>query len=267
MEWILQKHILIYIGIITFLLLVYFLISKWIKSSKNSFESKRRNLARLRWIFIFIFVTVFFVTWASEIYSVILSITAIAAALVISTKEVFLCYGGTFFRFFTHPFSVGDRVVIGELRGDVIEIGLLGTQLLEVGPKDLTHQYTGRLVTVPNSKFLNTNVFNETYSSDYILHTFTIKINADGNWEKEMSLILDCAKNHCDKYIEKAKDHFQKISDKKQLATPFVEPRINIKVSDSNAINVLVRVTVPVELRGRIEQAIVKDFLKEKFKN
>ena len=166
-EWLMQKHILIYIGLVLLLSLIYFLIGRWIKKSKNSYESKRKSLFRLRGIFVLIFVAAFFITWASEIYSLIISITAIAAALAIATKEVILCYGGSFYRFFTHPFSVGDRIVIDDLRGDAVEIGLLGTQILEVGPKDLTHQYTGRLVTIPNAKFLSSTIFNETYSSDY----------------------------------------------------------------------------------------------------
>lgn len=266
-EWLMQKHILIYIGLVLLLSLIYFLIGRWIKKSKNSFESKRKSLFRLRGIFVLIFVGAFFITWASEIYSLIISITAIAAALAIATKEVILCYGGSFYRFFTHPFSVGDRIVIDDLRGDVVEIGLLGTQILEVGPKDLTHQYTGRLVTIPNAKFLSSTIFNETYSSDYILHTFSIKIKANSNWEREMDNILACAHQHCDQYIEKARKHFKKISQKKQLETPFIEPRVNIKLKDTDSIHLLVRVTVPVELRGRIEQAIVTDYLKEKFKS
>lgn len=266
-EWILQKHILIYIGLVLLLALIYFLIGRWIKRSKNSYESKRKSLFRLRGIFVLLFISAFFITWASEIYSLIISITAIAAALAIATKEVILCYGGSFYRFFTHPFSVGDRVVIDDLRGDVVEIGLLGTQILEVGPKDLTHQYTGRLVTIPNAKFLSSNIFNETYSSEYILHIFSIKIKSNENWELEMNRILECAHNHCDMYIEKAKKHFHKISQKKQLETPFIEPRVNIKLKDTDSILLLVRVTVPVELRGRIEQAILKDYLKLKFKN
>mgnify|MGYP000214414721 CR=1 FL=1 len=209
----------------------------------------------------------FFVTWASEIYSLIISITAIAAALAIATKEVILCYGGSFYRFFTHPFSVGDRIVIDDLRGDVIEIGLLGTQILEVGPKDLTHQYTGRLVTVPNAKFLSSNIFNETYSSEYILHTFSVKIKSNTTWETEVNRLLESAQKHCNQYVDKAKEHFNKISKKKQLETPFIEPRINIKLKDHDAIHLLVRVTVPVELRGRIEQAIMTDYLKAKYKN
>jgi len=265
MDWILQKHILIYVGLLVILLFIYTIIGGWIKKSKNSFESKRKSLFRLRGIFLLIVIAAFFVIWASEIYSLIISIAAIAAALAIATKEVILCYGGSFYRFFTHPFSVGDRILIGDLRGDVVEIGLLGTQILEVGPKDLTHQYTGRLVTVPNAKFLSTDIFNETYSNDYILHTFIVKIKANKHWEKELTRLLNVAQKHCDQYIEKAKHHFHQISIKRQLEAPFIEPRVNIKLKDTESLQLLVRVTVPVNERGRIEQEIIKDYLREKY--
>ena len=230
-------------------------------------EQKRRSLNRLRVGFFLLLISSFFITWASEIYSVIISLTAIAAALAIATKELLLCLAGSFYKAVTRPFTVGDRVLVGELRGDVIEIGLFATTVLEVGPKDLTHQYTGRSVTIPNSKFLSEEIINETFSHDFTLHVFTVTVPNNENWKVERDLLLECAKISCDRYVDSAKRHYQKISEKRQLDPPWVEPRINIRIPDSEDILLIVRVTVPVRSRGRIEQEILENYLNRKFKS
>src|SRR5690606_21781606 len=133
-------------------------------------------IARARAIFLFLAILSFMVLWADQIYSLIISITAVAAALAIATKELLLCLGGTFYKASTRPFSIGDRIEVGGTRGDVIDIGLFATQVLQVGPGNLTHQYTGRSVTIPNSVFLTQNIINESYSTDYVLHIFEVPV-------------------------------------------------------------------------------------------
>lgn len=230
-------------------------------------EQKRRALNRGRIAFFLLVVLSFFVTWASEIYSVIISLTAIAAALAIATKELLLCLAGSFYKAVTHPFSVGDRIEIEDIRGDVMEIGLFATTLVEVGPKDMTHQYTGRSVTIPNSKFLAVDVVNETFSHEFTLHVFTVTVKNNESWIKERDLLLACAKDSCDQYVEAARIHYESISRRRHLDTPWIEPRINVRVHDSKELQLIVRVTVPARARGRIEQEILEKYLKGKFKN
>lgn len=256
------KQFFSYIGLILLLIGIYTSFGRWIKKSEMLIEQKRRSLNRLRVGFFLVLISSFFVAWANEIYSVIISFTAIAAAMAIATKELLLCLAGSFYKAVARPFTVGDRVLVGELRGDVIEIGLFATRILEVGPKDLTHQYTGRAVTIPNSKFLSHDVVNETFSHEFTLHVFTVTIDNDGGWEQERNSLLKSAKKFCDRYVEDARKHYQMIAERRQLDPPWIEPRINIKIPDAKEIQLIVRVTVPVRARGRIEQEILEDYLR-----
>lgn len=262
-----QNQLISYAGLLLVLLGVYLSLGRWIKRSDMLVDQKRRSLNRLRIAFFLLVISSFFITWASEIYSVIISLTAIAAALAIATKELLLCLAGAFYKAVARPFTVGDRVLIGELRGDVIESGLFATTLLEVGPKELTHQYTGRSATVPNSLFLSQQIVNETFSHNFTLHVFIVTVNNDSGWEKERDLLLECAKISCDQYVQDAKKHYQKISERRQLDPPLVEPRINVRVQSSEEIQLIARVTVPVRARGRIEQEILGNYLKKKYRS
>lgn len=228
-------------------------------------EQKRRSVANIRTFFICILFTTIFVLWATELYQFILSIAALCAAMAIATKDLVLNFGGTFYRAFAHPFSVGDRIEVNEIRGDVVDIGLMSTQLLEVGPKDYTHQFTGRTISIPNSLFLSHNIYNETDSvskeDEYALHVFKVPIKNDPDWKKHVDTILEAANKACKQFEAPAEIHFQKMARKRQVDMPWIEPRINLKFSSSEEIFLIVRVSVPVRKKGTIEQEIIKEYL------
>ena len=254
----------IFILLFSTVILLYYLIGKAIKNSRMHHDQKRRFMANIRAIFFLIIVAAIFILWANELYQFVISLAAILAAFAIAGKELFLCYGGSFYKTFARPFSVGDRIQVGDIRGDVVDIGLLSTQLLEVGPKDYTQQLTGRTITLPNSIFLNTSVFNETddvyEDRDFVLHIFTVPIKNDRNWNEKKTLLLESANQFCGQYIDQANQFFQALAKKRQVGVPLVEPRINIRFENPDLILFIVRVTVPVEQRGQLEQKIIKDF-------
>lgn len=257
---------LIYVGIAILMAGIYILVGKTIKNSRMSNESKRRSLNNLRTTFVFILIIAFFVFWANELYQIILSLAALAAATAIAFKEVFLCFGGSLYRTFARPFTVGDRIQLGDIRGDVVDVGLMGTQILEVGPKDYTHQYTGRMIAIPNSLILTSQIFNESDhmhndKENYSLHVFKVPIKNDKNWSRYKDDLLACAKETCDQYIADANKYFTKVAKKRSVDVPWIEPRINIRFKTESKIDLIVRVTVPVSIKGTVEQEIIRNYL------
>jgi small-conductance mechanosensitive channel len=256
-----NSNMIEFLVIALIILITYFIFSTWIKRSNFNIDHKRRLTSNARGLFTLLLVMAALFVWSSEIYSVVLSLAAIGAAIAIATKEFLLCVGGGFYKTLARPFVVGDRIDIDGVRGDVIEFGFISTQLMEVGPGDLTHQYTGRSVNIPNSRFLVSNIINESFSTEYVLHLFKVPISKDSKWENHYKELLEAANKECSQYIERGERHFKKLAEKRQVDTPSIHPRVNIKVVDANTINLVVRVTIPSSLRGKIEQKIVKEYL------
>ncbi|MBD65357.1 MAG: hypothetical protein CME62_09125 [Halobacteriovoraceae bacterium] len=260
------KEYVIFFGIFFSLYIVYLIIGMIITHSQLKNDQKRRAFSNLRAIFFLFMLSTFLYLWAHELQQFILSIAAILAALAIAFKEFFLCLAGYFYRTFSHPFSVGDRIQVTDFRGDVVNVGLLTTQLLEVGPNNYTHQYTGRMLAIPNSLFISHPILNETDNvhdddKDYALHVFKVPIKNNKNWTKHYKQILDCANTICKEHIEPAQKYFHRLARKRHVDSPDIEPRINVRVSNSEQLELIVRVTVPVALKGRVEQKILKDYL------
>ncbi|HEY6767519.1 MAG TPA: mechanosensitive ion channel domain-containing protein, partial [Candidatus Sulfotelmatobacter sp.] len=82
------------------------------------------------------------------------------AGVAVALQDMLASIAGAFSIGFSKLYAVGDRVQIGDTRGDVIDIGLLRTTLLETGNWVSRDLYNGRIVRIPNSTVLKGSVFN-----------------------------------------------------------------------------------------------------------
>lgn len=209
---------------------------------------------------ILIFISIIFI-WFSKLQSFALSLVAIAVAIAITMKEYTLNLLGGVYRTANHPFYLGDRIEIGDYRGDVISINLSSTTIMEVGPHQISHQYTGKSITIPNSLFLSKPVTNETYTRKYLLHIFKVPVALTHNLDKEEELLLQAANIECEPFINEAETYMTKLREKENIEMPPMVPRVTIHFKDEKAVNLVLRVPAPANSRGRLENAIIKRFL------
>ncbi|MEZ4742329.1 MAG: mechanosensitive ion channel [Bdellovibrionota bacterium] len=219
---------------------------KWIVQSRNA-------------TIVFLLFGLLFI-WASELKEFAVSIVAFAVALVIATKEMILCMLGGFLKYSGNLFSIGDRVEIGEVRGDVINHNFFVTTIYEIGPGQKMHQFTGRIVVVPNSLFLSTPVINETETGQFGLHVFRVPFSRNTNWQIEASKLLEIAKHECSEYLKQARSEFEKLSKREGLEIHKIEPRIQIHYYDEKRVDVVLRIPVPARAKGRVEQSVLMKY-------
>jgi small-conductance mechanosensitive channel len=255
-------------GAATFLLFILLMLIRWAivravqRASFGSAEVKRRWLIVARNATVMAFLLFAGMIWAAELRAFALSIVAVAAAVVIATKEIILCFMGGIYRTSANLFEIGDRIEVAGVRGDVIDVSLMATTVLEIGPGETTHLQTGRAITIPNAVFLSTAVTNETYTDAYVLHMFTVPVRATA-WREAKEALLDASRSICAEYLEQAKLHFAELGRKHSIDTPSVEPRVSIDVTSKDEATLIVRVPTPARSKERIEQMILGLFLEK----
>ncbi len=94
-----------------------------------------------------------FLIWKSEISEFALSVTAIAVAVVVASKEIILCFTGSIQRASSRSFRIGDWIEVGKSSGEVIEHNLMATVIQEIDLHDGQYHFTGKTITMPNSMF------------------------------------------------------------------------------------------------------------------
>jgi len=226
-------------------------------------ENKRKWTVNTNSFFsILLFIALAFV-WVNQLQTFAFSITAIAVAIVLATKELIQCFTGAIYKAFNNSFHIGDRIEVAGIRGDVIDRNVFSTTILEMGPGKQTSQYTGRTIQVPNSVFLQKNTYNESFLKDYILHTFTIPIGVHEDWESARNIILRKANEECLQYQAIANQHISKKLTKANLEVPDLKARVSVDIVNFEQIDLIVRIVAPANLKGAIEQKIVTKYLKE----
>lgn len=223
---------------------------------------RRQLIVRIRNVALFLMLAIVFVIWLEQLRNIAATVVVIAAAIVIAFKEFLLNIVGYIYRTTYKYIDVGDRIEIGNIRGDVIDQNMMGITLLEIGPNERTHQYTGLSVFVPNSLFLSAPVKNENFMwKDYVFHLVTVPILADANWAAAEKALLQAAAEVCAPYLSKARQAMSSQAMKQSLEEPTIEPRVQIQILEPDTYQLVLRLPVPSRKRGRIEQQITRRYL------
>ena len=251
--------VLLLLGVILFKVL---LIRVFSSATRLPFEIRKRRAIHIRNLMIFIFIVGVIFIWSKEIHALALSFVALAFAIVFAFKEVISSANWEIFRATTNAYTVGDYIEINGMRGVVLDHNFLSTTIQELGPGKNSNQFSGRSVTIPNSTFLISPLINESYMKDYILHTLTIPMSADDDWEKAEGLLLEAANDECEDYLESARRHFDSLRYKLNIGVSAVEPRVAIEMPEPNKINLILRFPTPFARKWVREQAILRRFLR-----
>jgi small-conductance mechanosensitive channel len=240
------------------------LVVRWIsKNPTLSMESKRRWVVTTRNSIVFAFLIGLVIIWAHELQAFAVSLVALAAALVLATKELLLCWSGAALRVGGKVYAVGDRIQIAGHRGVVLDHDIFATKLLEIGPGQSAHLYTGRVTIFPNSLLFTNPLIKENPGQEYGLYTLVIPINAGKNWQQAERTLLEVAKAECAPFMEEAARQMKLLEQTNLLEAPSPEPRITIQLAEPGTMHLVLRFPAPDRGRSRIEQTILRRYLIE----
>jgi len=125
--------------------------------------------------------------WFDDPTRLATGIGLLTAGLAFALQKVITAVAGYFVILRGDTFSVGDRISMGGVRGDVIQLGFVKTTIMEMGqPPSVqtaepamwvkSRQYTGRVVTVTNDKVFDEAIYNYTRDFPYLWEEFTLPI-------------------------------------------------------------------------------------------
>lgn len=238
---------------------------RYIRRSKRDWTAQQR----LRWIsstrtavFALMVLSVIFL-WGETIQGFAVSVFAIAFAMVFSVKELCMSFNGSIVRIRGKFFEVGDRIEVGEIRGDVIDTTLLSTTVEEVGHGAASHLYTGNRISFSNSLFLKHPVKNESFLASYYMIHVEVPLNRNERWKEGKRILQKIAEEEAAPYLEQARRRMRQLERSRGMELPSVEPRIIISLPEEEKIVLHLRMPSPMHLKERLEQVILIRFLEQ----
>ncbi|WP_157952422.1 mechanosensitive ion channel family protein [Candidatus Similichlamydia epinepheli] len=245
------------------------LIERVIKSQVGeqwSQEYRLKAIGHVRSAILVLVIVGLIFIWAEELRSFTVSVFAIAVAVVMAFMELIRCLHGYLLLLRSNAYSLGDRIEIGQFKGDVLSVNLLYTILLEVGiGGKSSNQGTGKRIIFPNSILLTSTIVNSSFLEDFSFVSIDIPMMATEDWQRAKSILLELAQEESQPFLEKARRRSKEMAQKHGLEPVSVEPRVFIRMTAPSELLLTLRVASPWNLRDRIEQSIINHFLERYF--
>ncbi|MBY7817223.1 mechanosensitive ion channel family protein [Vibrio fluvialis] len=222
---------------------------KWMSSTKNGTFAAT--------------LFVLFVLWQPEISQFALSVTAIAVAIVVASKEIILCFTGSIQRASSRSFRIGDWIEVGKLSGEVIEHNMMATVIQEIDLQHGQYHYTGKTATLPNSMFFTFPVKNLNFMKRYVFHNFTVVVPEFVNLYPLVPVMHERIEEHFSHFIDVARRYNSMIEKHAGVDLPNAEPHINITSAPAGEQIVHFMIFCPTERATHLEQLIRRDFMEE----
>jgi small-conductance mechanosensitive channel len=184
-----------------------------------------------------------------------LALSVLGAGIAFALQEVIVSVAGWLAILFAGFYKTGDRVQLGGTRGDVIEIGILRTTLMEIGEWIKGDLYTGRVVRIANSFVFKEAVFNYTGAFPYIWDELSVPIRYDSDARLARSIIEDTIRDAVRDYTKQGEKAWRELLAKYDVQVDAnVEPMVTMTATD-NWTEYAVRYVVDYKQRRIIKDA------------
>ena len=199
--------------------------------------------------------------WMDAFYHLGAFLGLVSAGVAIALKDLLANIAGWLFIMLRKPFGIGDRIQIGENRGDVIDLRLYQFSILEIGNWVDADQSTGRVIHIPNGKVFTEPQANYSQGFKYIWNEIYIRITFDSDWEKAKMLFEEIIQKHASNMTESAESGLIEASKQYLIHYQHFTPIVYTSIVD-DGIKLTGRYLCEPRSRRTSEAAIWEDILK-----
>lgn len=195
----------------------------------------------------------------------------VTAGVAFALQRVITAVAGYFVILRGKTFNVGDRIVMGGVRGDVIALSFMQTKILEMGqppPVDSaepamwvhSRQFTGRIVTVSNDKIFDEPIYNYTYHFPYVWEEIRLPVSYSDDRARAETILLEAAQRHAVQEDEIPQNHIAQLERRYGIRIGDVAPKVYWRLTD-NWLELAVRFLSPDHGTREIKDAMSREIL------
>jgi len=196
----------------------------------------------------------------------------IGAGIAFALQRVITAVAGYFVILRGKTFNVGDRILMGGVRGDVIGLSFMQTRIMEMGqsPREETdkkswvrsRQFTGRIVTVTNDKVFDEPVFNYTHEFAYIWDEISVPVRYSSDYAAAEKALTGAARKHACTCEQLGAEEARRLEERFGIAIDEIDPRVFWRITQ-DWLELTVRFLGPDHgIRG-IKDKMSRDILRE----
>ncbi|SRR6266849_1738416 len=183
------------------------------------------------------------------------------AGLTVAMKDFIMAFLGWFLLMGRNGIRVGDWVEINGVGGEVVEIGLLKTVLLETGNWTDAGHPTGRKVSFMNSFAIEGHFFNFTTSGQWMWDELRVTIPASLDPYAVIEGIQKLVTKETEASAQKAEEEWQHTTNRYRVQAFSAAPALNVMPSGDGVevqIRYITRAYERHEMRKKLYEAVVQ---------
>jgi small-conductance mechanosensitive channel len=181
--------------------------------------------------------------------------------VAIALRDPIVNFAGWLFIVWRKPFEVGDRIQIGQDRGDVIDLRIFQFTLMEIGNWVDADQSTGRVIHVPNQFVFTRMQANYSKGFQYIWNELGVLVTFESDWQLAERLLTRIVHEHAEHLTESAQEGVRLAARRFMIHYTTLSPKVYVSVKDSGVMLTLRYLCNPRQRRGS-EERIWKEVLK-----
>jgi len=254
--------LIVVIGIIVLVRLFFVLIKSRIQKTAKDQDTIYRTKKVLDFVSYIIIILALLITYSKNLGGLTVALGVAGAGIAFALQEVIASVAGWMALMFGNFFRTADRVQLGGIKGDVIDIGVLRTTLMETGQWVDGDLYNGRIVRIANSFVFKEPVFNYSGDFPFLWDEIKIPIQYGSDYEMAKSLLEKIAEEHVSKNAEEGKRVWKQMVKKYLIEDARLEPMISL-IANDNWVEFTVRYVVSYKRRRMTKNDLFMAILKE----
>jgi small-conductance mechanosensitive channel len=202
------------------------------------------------------------IMWLKGLQSLSTFLGLLSAGVAIALKDPLTNLAGWAFILWRKPFEVGDRIQVGSIAGDVIDLRIFQHTLMEIGNWVDADQSTGRIIHSPNGRVFTEPVANYSKGFYYIWNEIPVLVTFESDWKKAKEILIRIANKDAEQLSYAAQQKLKKAAEKFMIFYKKLTPTVYTSVQDCGVL-LTIRYLCEPRSRRTTQQAIWEDILEE----
>ncbi len=246
--------LLLLMGVVIAVQILHRMLVHYIGDSGRRYHMRKAVTALGYLLAIFLMSLVF----SDKLSSLTIAFGVAGAGIAFALQEVIASIAGWVAVSFGRFYQVGDRVQLGGIMGDVIDIGVLRTTLMECGGWVRGDAYNGRIVRVANSFIFKEPVYNYSADFPFLWDELILPVRYGSNQVLARKIFSEALAEVTGEFARDSKDVWTQMKERYLLEDARVDPMVTM-VANDNWVEYTLRYVVDYKKRR-----LTKDLITEK---
>jgi small-conductance mechanosensitive channel len=200
-------------------------------------------------------------SFASELGAITTFAGLLTAGIAVALQNVILSVAGYFFLIGKYGVRAGDRVQIAGVTGEVVDIGLVRLQVMEMGG-GLSPRPTGRVVAFSNAVVFQAGagMFKQIPGTSFLWHEITLTLDGNGDYRQVEKRMLDIVNKVFAEYKDRMETQRRSVERSLNSTLSSFTPESRLHLTQTT-LEVVIRYPVELGSAAEIDDRITRELL------